>query len=1068
MLLKKILAAVAACSAAASAFGGWEAERDFANQMQRELEASPRETPYIVKGESVPVEPELCLNIHSLDEKVAATLKRAGIGMVRQTVYWYNVEKTKTPGVYDEKALQDLDRRFADYERFGIEPLVIVHGNAPGTGFAKRQESYERFGRFMAMLAKRYPGVKYYQLWNEMDVAFTDLFGKDANLPMKERAKCYVEMLKIVTPMIRAANPEAVIVTGGMVNYDEFPRGLYEYGGREYFDVLALHTYGMPLSWSFIGRGARVRKIMDENGDASKPLWNTEFGASGEGMVQAWGVPKEDPQTYFDDRQDEMLSECVKFNQKSKLYSRYFIYVYHADSEASREVREKLGAVKPDLKFDDVSFSLVKSDGTPRKFMQRLIDAQARKKKIAPETGRMENVDGRLYFHNRPFFPVGVVFGRSDEDMQRAKASGFNSIHQEYSIRDVLPDGPEQIDATGLERIRELHETARRNGMVLFPLLTGHYIPGWLRKAAGGRPVDRNGAPVGLWFEFSMHNPVFRSALESFWRSVAKEVGSDPDAGLFVSWNEPAYGLDVSPDALVAYRGAMREEYGSIAAFNTAMGSSFGSFEEIVPPAAPDENRKFFYHWFRYNQKAFADFFAWQRSILKAEAPEIQLSGKHPVSALLGDALQVNNIPLQAATQDIYGCDAYNGSLLHYRDAMEAARSLSGGGPVISYETHAQKGIPPLKPDHAALQMFVQILGGCRGIFFFCNGQDPRFGFFNEEATPPAVREKLERIFKLVDANQAVFSLPRARADIAVLLSDAASLHYGSDPAPSKRDEYTKRVSQCYDLVRNQHFAVDLITERQFGERLESYKLLVIPSRSILTDSELALVAEFLKKGGKLLVFGRAFERNEFFEPRELPKLLGIDKREPAPWNRGQMRLVEVDPNLADFFPTEIIVQEPERVNPLPMEQAIPGYIPKSRLESHVALAANQDAYPSIVMSNDGQVVYCAFDSLYSTELSGLVGGIVERVLKIPREMRVTRPGSPDEATELLSAVNRQGEETALLFANSGARSGKWEIALPGLSDGEWRDLAGNGTVTVKDGRFTLSLPPYGYAVLTK
>lgn len=1052
---------------AASAFGGWKEERDFADKMKRELEAAPRKAPYILNGKTVPAEPQLGINVHKLDGETAAMLKKAGIGTVRQTVYWYNIEKTKTPGVYDEKALKTLDERFADYEKFGLEPLVVVHGNAPGAGFANRQESYERFGRFMAMLAKRYPGVKYFQLWNEMDVAFTDLFGRNEKLPMKERAKCYVEMLKVVTPMIRAANPEAVVVTGGMVDSDEFPRGLYEHGGKEYFDVLALHTYGMPVSWSFIGRGARVRKIMDENGDAAKPLWNTEFGASGEGMIQAWGIPKENPLRYFDDKQDEMLAACMDFNRKSKVFSRYFIYVYHADSEASKGVREKLREQLPDVKFNDISFSLVREDGTPRKFMQRLIDGQPRKKKIEREAGRMENVDGRLFFRNRPFFPVGLVFGRTDADMQNAKASGFNSIHQEYSLRDVLPDGPEKIDAKGVRRIRDLHETARRNGMVLFPLLTGHYIPGWLNKT-GRPPVDRNGRPVGLWFRFSMHNPVYRNALETFWRTVAKEVGGDPNSALFVSWNEPAYGLDASPEALAAYRAAMKKEYGQIAAFNAAMGSAFDSFDAVVPPAAPDENRKFFYHWFRYNQKAFADFFAWQRSILRAEAPEMRLSGKHPVSALLGDALQVNSIPLQAATQDIYGCDAYNGSLLHYRDAMEAARSLSGGGPVVSYETHAQKGIPPLKPDHAALQMFVQILGGCRGLFFFCNGQQPQFGFYNEKATPPEVRGELERIFRLINVNQALFSLPRAGADIAVLLSDAASLHYGSDPEPSKRDEYTKRVSQTYDLIRNQHFAADFITERQLAEKLDSYELLVVPSRSILTDSELALVAEFLKRGGKLLVFGKAFDRNEFFEPRELPKLLGISKREPAPWNRGQMRLAEVDPELAGMFPTEIIVQEPERVNPLPMEQAIPGYIPKSRLDSHITLAANQDAYPSIVMSNDGQVVYCAFDSLYSTELSGLIGGIVERKLGIPREMRITRPGSPDEAVELLSAVNRQGDEVALLFANSGARSGTWEIALPGIPDGDWRDVAGGRPVTVKGGRFTLTLPPYGYAALTK
>ncbi len=915
----------------------------------------------------------------------------------------------------------------------------------------------------MEMMVKRYPDVRYWQLWNEMDVAFTDLFGRGEKLPMGERARCYVEMLRIATPLIRAANPKAVVITGGMVNSDEFPRGLYEHGGKDLFDVLALHTYGMPVAWSFIGRGARVRRIMDENGDRDKPLWNTEFGVSAEGMIKAWGIPKENPLQYFDDKQAEQLMNCLVYNRKAKIFNKYFIYVYHANSEASKEVQGKLREQLPEVDFNDISFSMVNGDGTPRKFMRQLIDEQAGKKKIGSS---MTTVDGQLLFRGKPFFPVGIVFGRTAEAMQQAKAAGFNSIHQEYSLRDVLPKGAGEVDPAGVERIRQLHETARESGMVLFPLLTGHYIPGWLAGSAGPAPRDPGGSPIGLWFKHSIHNPVYRQALQTFWETAAREVGSDPNAALFVSWNEPAYGLDATPDALAAWRRAMAAEYPSIADFNREMGTSFAGFDAITPPVKPDDNRRFFYHWFRYNQRAFADFFRWQRSVLHAVEPGMKLTGKHPASALLGDALQVNSIPLQMASQDVYGCDAYNGSLLHYRDAMEAARSLSGGGPVISYETHAQKGLGPLKPEQAALQMFVQILGGCRGLFFFCNGQQPQFGFFHDQATPPPVRESLSRLFTLIDARQELFSLPRAKAEIAVLLSDAAALHTGSDPEPSRRDDYTKRVSQTYDLIRNQHFAVDFITERQLTEKLKNYRLLVIPSRSILTEGELQLLERFVKEGGKLLAFGKSFERDEFYQPRPVPALLGIRKREPAPWNRGQMRLVEVTPELAEYFPTELVVQEPERINPLPMKEAIPGYIPESDLGKQLPLAANQDAYPSILLSDDGKVVYCAFDSLYSTELSTLIGGIIEKRTGIQREMRVRRPGGDREAVELLSAVNAKGGDRVLLFANSGSLPGEWEIELPQPETGTLTELVTGKAVPVSAGKFQLKLPGFGYAVL--
>lgn len=64
------------CLIAASASAGWKEERDFAEKMKKECERSPRQTPYRVNGETIPVEPEFCINIHHLDDKVAANLKK--------------------------------------------------------------------------------------------------------------------------------------------------------------------------------------------------------------------------------------------------------------------------------------------------------------------------------------------------------------------------------------------------------------------------------------------------------------------------------------------------------------------------------------------------------------------------------------------------------------------------------------------------------------------------------------------------------------------------------------------------------------------------------------------------------------------------------------------------------------------------------------------------------------------------------------------------------------------------------------------------------------------------------
>ena len=207
---------------------------------------------------------------------------------------------------------------------------------------------------------------------------------------------------------------------------------------------------------------------------------------------------------------------------------------------------------------------------------------------------------------------------------------------------------------------------------------------------------------------------------------------------------------------------------------------------------------------------------------------------------------------------------------------MEAARSLSGGGPVISYETRPQAGLKPLHPGLATLQLVAQIIGGCRGLFFFdwdANNRD--HGFNNDIATPPPVRAELTRLFQLINTHQAVFASARPPAEIAVLVSNPATIHYGTGPDPAMRDEYTRRLAQTYDLLRNQHFAVDFIADSQLDSRLDGYRLLVLPSLSILDPAGLAAVERFQKRGGKLLAFGDALARDALFAPIPPPAVLG-------------------------------------------------------------------------------------------------------------------------------------------------------------------------------------------------
>lgn len=319
---------------------------------------------------------ELGIGMHDTSDAQFDLLPPLGIRLVRKTLYWNLMENTKDLGQYDagyQAEWDDLVRRAAAR---GIDMLVVVHGNAPGTGWANREASYERFARFMADMALRYPTVRLWELWNEMDSGFTDLFGAcvEPAVPMRDRGRYYAEMLRVAYPAIKQANPAAWVLTGGMTNWQEFPRGIYEGGGRDAFDFMNLHTYGVPVVWSLVTRGAELRQVMAEFGDAERPLWNTEFGIDAGALVAAWGLPHErgeEDGPAFDRLQLEQWRECIEAGFETGLYAKLLPYQLSAGNEGQND-RLKTQAYAEEYlpaghTIDDYGFGIVRADGsTPR------------------------------------------------------------------------------------------------------------------------------------------------------------------------------------------------------------------------------------------------------------------------------------------------------------------------------------------------------------------------------------------------------------------------------------------------------------------------------------------------------------------------------------------------------------------------------------------------------------------------------------------------------------------------------------------------------------------------------
>jgi polysaccharide biosynthesis protein PslG len=281
---------------------------------------------------------------HKLDDASIARLRDLGLRHVRVTLYWGHWVEDPA---YRQVATQDLQRALAA----GLTPLVVAHGNPWYLGWERRQEAYREYADFMASLVAQFPQVRYWQLWNEMDQGFTDIFGADIpghrplGVPHFQRGRYYAESLALAYPAIKAANPQAVVVAGGIAGpldasrRDNFLEGMY--AGNAQYDVLAIHSYGFPLLPAFRERGRQARVIMRRHGD-TRPLWNTEFGL--ESAVVAPGFPATPAD--IDRYHLDAWRSSVEANARERIYDRIYGHVLQQGG--------------------DLSYDLIRSDGSPR------------------------------------------------------------------------------------------------------------------------------------------------------------------------------------------------------------------------------------------------------------------------------------------------------------------------------------------------------------------------------------------------------------------------------------------------------------------------------------------------------------------------------------------------------------------------------------------------------------------------------------------------------------------------------------------------------------------------------
>jgi hypothetical protein len=352
----------------------------------------------------------------------------AGLRVDRIGTYWdWFMDRD---GNYDPASpyLHDLDSQISADLANGVIPEFLLGTEAPNympalqgpsnlagwNYYPTQTKAFQALADILANLVARFPKVKYWELFNEMDApGFTTLFlGANQGICPIQRGQLYGQMLNVVVPSARRANPDIHILMGGMgggpdvvqnlefastcgISPDidtglpqtmaDFLSGIYLVGAGSQFDIINAHAYAdsafgsgnsrnINIGPRFAAISASLHQVVFGHADTHKQFWVTEFGTSGADDVTS-GTCDVDSTLgpCMDQAQVNVLGDVINEVMQHNLFDVTIIYAICAGAGGTLDPSYDQYLLSG-LSVNDYGFQILRSDGvTPRPMFSWLI-----------------------------------------------------------------------------------------------------------------------------------------------------------------------------------------------------------------------------------------------------------------------------------------------------------------------------------------------------------------------------------------------------------------------------------------------------------------------------------------------------------------------------------------------------------------------------------------------------------------------------------------------------------------------------------------------------------------------
>lgn len=265
--------------------------------------------------------------------------------------------------------------------------------------------------------------VRYWEIGNEM--AHWELTNPNEFPPTEQG-----EFLAQVADLIRAHDPDAVIVLPGLINItssnvDDWLPKVVSVAGTDWFDVISYHDYNR---WQqFSSEHAALEEMMASLGISDKPLWLTEMGTSSDSSNSE--------RTHYPNSEDEQAADIFRRSIQAYAAGDQMVswHTFIGNDESDQEFRY-FGLINEDLSKQKAYYAV-----------QLLTDEILPFKKI-------EQLDGYIYKITQNDFSVCYVAwsGSSDTwtipDGMQELTSVVPGEAGEYAWTEVSPGETVSLD----------------------------------------------------------------------------------------------------------------------------------------------------------------------------------------------------------------------------------------------------------------------------------------------------------------------------------------------------------------------------------------------------------------------------------------------------------------------------------------------------------------------------------------------------------------------------------------------------------------------------------------------